>query len=1044
MIGHIIAWSLRNKLFVVLAGVLLLAWGGWQAARTPVDVFPDLTAPAVTVVTEAHGMAPTDVENLVTFPIETALNGAPGVRRVRSATKIGLSVVTVEFEWGTDLYRARQVVAERLQLARATLPPDIPAPAMTPAASIMGEILFIALVSDKHNGLTLKNVAEQVLKRRILAVPGVAEVLPIGGDTQQFQVTVKPERLAAYKLTLDEVVQALRESNQNASAGFYVEAGQEYLIQGQGRIVVLDDIAETVITVRDGQPVLIRHVAEVGIGAAPKRGVGSHNGKPAVVLGIQKQPGANTLELTDRLDRSLADIQAGLPAGMKIERHIFRQADFIKTSIDNLLVALRDGAILVVAIVFAFLLSARATLITLVAIPLSLVAAILSMKALGATINTMTLGGMAIALGALVDDAIIVVENIVRRLRDNLAKPESEQHTVLQVVFDATREIQGSIVFATLIIMLVFMPLFFLSGVEGRLMVPLGFAYVVSLAASLLVAITVTPVLAALVLPRSKIVRQNVEPRFLHAIKGGYRRVLDATLTRWKGVTLVSVLALVASLVALSFAGRAFLPDFNEGTLTVSTATLPGTALEESDRLGQQVEQILLSHPEVVATARRTGRAEGDPHAMDVSASEMEVTLKMRERSKEAFLAALRADLASIPGTQIVIGQPISHRIDHMLSGNRSNIAVKIFGPELPELRRLTGEIKALVQTVDGAVDVSDEQQGDIPFLTLRFRRDALARHGLSIRQVAETVEMAFSGMAVSRVQQGQASYDLAVRFDPSAKANIDAIRSTLVTTASGARIPLSALADIRNDRAPYYITRENVQRKMVVMANVAGRDLASVVDDIRRNVAAQVKLPAGYHVEYGGQFESAEEAGRTLLFLGVGVIVGIFLLLFVAFRTARDALLVMLNLPLAIIGGVIGVFAAGGVLSVASIIGFITLFGIVTRNGVMMIAHIHHLVEHEGVGDATEAVRRGAEERLVPILMTALAAGLALVPLALAAGQPGSEIQSPMAIVILFGLGSSTLLNMIVVPALYLRFGAIHKRLEQGPASPLQRKDVV
>ena len=1044
MIGHIIAWSLRNKLFVVLAGVLLLAWGGWQAARTPVDVFPDLTAPAVTVVTEAHGMAPTDVENLVTFPIETALNGAPGVRRVRSATKIGLSVVTVEFEWGTDLYRARQVVAERLQLARATLPPDIPAPAMTPAASIMGEILFIALASDKHDGLALKNVAEQVLKRRILAVPGVAEVLPIGGDTQQFQVTVKPERLAAYNLTLDEVVQALRESNQNASAGFYVEAGQEYLIQGQGRIVVLDDIAETVITVRDGQPVLIRHVAEVGIGAAPKRGVGSHNGKPAVVLGIQKQPGANTLELTDRLDRSLADIQAGLPAGMKIERHIFRQADFIKTSIDNLLVALRDGAILVVAIVFAFLLSARATLITLVAIPLSLVAAILSMKALGATINTMTLGGMAIALGALVDDAIIVVENIVRRLRDNLAKPESEQHTVLQVVFDATREIQGSIVFATLIIMLVFMPLFFLSGVEGRLMVPLGFAYVVSLAASLLVAITVTPVLAALVLPRSKIVRQNVEPRFLHAIKGGYRRVLDATLTRWKGVTLVSVLALVASLVALSFAGRAFLPDFNEGTLTVSTATLPGTALEESDRLGQQVEQILLSHPEVVATARRTGRAEGDPHAMDVSASEMEVTLKMRERSKEAFLAALRADLASIPGTQIVIGQPISHRIDHMLSGNRSNIAVKIFGPELPELRRLTGEIKALVQTVDGAVDISDEQQGDIPFLTLRFRRDALARHGLSIRQVAETVEMAFSGMAVSRVQQGQASYDLAVRFDPSAKANIDAIRSTLVTTASGARIPLSALADIRNDRAPYYITRENVQRKMVVMANVAGRDLASVVDDIRRNVAAQVKLPAGYHVEYGGQFESAEEAGRTLLFLGVGVIVGIFLLLFVAFRTARDALLVMLNLPLAIIGGVIGVFAAGGVLSVASIIGFITLFGIVTRNGVMMIAHIHHLVEHEGVGDATEAVRRGAEERLVPILMTALAAGLALVPLALAAGQPGSEIQSPMAIVILFGLGSSTLLNMIVVPALYLRFGAIHKRLEQGPASPLQRKDVV
>jgi CzcA family heavy metal efflux pump len=1044
MIGHIIAWSLRNKLFVVIAGILLLIWGGWQAARTPVDVFPDLTAPAVTVVTEAHGMAPTDVESLVTFPIETALNGAPGVRRVRSATKIGLSVVTVEFEWGTDLYRARQVVAERLQLARAALPPDLPAPAMTPASSIMGEILFIALHSEKHSGMELKNAAEQVLKRRILAVPGVAEVLPIGGDTQQFQVTVKPERLAAYGLTLDEVSQALRDSNQNATAGFYVESAQEYLIQGQGRINVLDDIAETVVTLRDGQPVLIRHIAEVGIGAAPKRGVGSHNGKPAVILGIQKQPGANTLELTDRLDRTLDDIQAGLPAGMKIERHIFRQADFIRVSIDNLFAALSEGAVLVIAIVFAFLLSARATAITLVAIPLSLVAAILSMKALGATINTMTLGGMAIALGALVDDAIIVVENIVRRLRENLLKPDGEQRAALHVVFEATKEIQGSIVFATLIIMLVFMPLFFLSGVEGRLMVPLGFAYVISLAASLLVAITVTPVLAALFLPGSKIVRDNVEPRFIHFLHATYRRALEATVTRWQMLTGVSVVALLISLVVLSFAGRAFLPDFNEGTLTIGTATLPGTALEESDRLGQMVEQILLSHPEVVATARRTGRAEGDPHAMDVSASEMEVTLKMGERSKADFLAALRADLATVPGTQIVVGQPISHRIDHMLSGSRSNIAVKIFGPDLGELRRLTAAIKAVVSNIEGAVDVTDEQQNDIPFLTLRFKRDALARHGLSIRQVAETVETAFSGMAVSRVQQGQATYDLTLRFDPAAKSSLDAVRATLVTTAAGARLPLSALADIRNDRAPYSITRENVQRKMVVMANVAGRDLASVVDDIRRRVAAEVQLPAGYHVEYGGQFESAEEAGRVLIFLGLAVIVGIFLLLFVAFRTARDALLVMLNLPLAIIGGVVGVFVSGGVLSVASIIGFITLFGIATRNGVMMIAHIHHLVEHEGVRDAAEAVKRGAEERLLPILMTALAAGLALVPLALAAGQPGSEIQSPMAVVILFGLASSTLLNMLVVPALYLRFGSIRQKLDSGQTRRPRTSDVL
>ena len=1024
MIGRIIAWSLGNKVFVVFAAVLLLAWGGWQAARTPIDVFPDLTAPSVTVVTEAHGMAPAEVESLITFPIETALNGAPNVRRVRSATKIGLSVVTVEFEWGVDLYQARQVVAERLQVARGALPLDTPAPVMTPATSIMGEILFIALHSDRHSGIELKNAADQVLRRRILAVTGVAEVLPIGGDTQQFQVTVRPERLSAYRLTVDDVVNALRESNQNVSAGFYVQSGQEYLIQGLGRVTALEDIGATVIAVRAGQPVLVRHIAEVGIGAAPKRGIGSHNGKPAVVLGIQKQPGANTLDLTDRLDRALDEIQAGLPAGMKIERNIFRQADFIRVSIANLVAALRDGALLVLAIVFAFLLSARATAITLLAIPLSLVAAVLSMKALGATFNTMTLGGIAIALGALVDDAIIVVENIVRRLRENRARPAREQMAAPQVVLEATREIQGSIVFATLIIMLVFVPLFFLSGVEGRLMVPLGFAYVVSLAASLVVAITVTPVLASLLLPGSKIVTGNVEPRFIRALKRAYRRALAATVLRWELVTGLALAGLVAALVALSFAGRAFLPDFNEGTLTIGVATLPGTSLADSDRLGLMVEQALLSHPEVVATARRTGRAEGDPHAMDVSASELEVTLNMGKRRKEDLLAALRKDFAQIPGTQIVVGQPISHRIDHMLSGNRSNIAVKIFGPDLAELRKLTEQVKLVARTVRGAVDVSDEQQSDVPFLALRFKRDALALHGLSVRQVADAVETAFTGKAVSRVRQGQASFDLTVRFDPASRASLESVRATLITTSAGARVPLSALADIVNDRAPYYITRENAQRKMVVMANVAGRDLAGVVNELRAKVASGVQLPSGYHIEYGGQFESAREASRVLLLLGAAVLVGIFLLLFVAFGRVRDALLVMLNLPLAMMGGVAGVFAAGGVLSVASIIGFITLFGIATRNGVMLVAHIRHLIEHEGVKEGLDAVARGAEERLVPILMTALATALALVPLVLAAGQPGSEIQAPMAVVILCGLASSTLLNMFVVPALYARFG--------------------
>ena len=1039
MIGHIIQWSLRNRLFVVLGTLLLLVWGGYEATRTPVDVFPDLTAPTVTVVTEATGMAPADMETLVTFPIETALNGAPGVRRVRSSTKIGLSVVTVEFAWGTDAYLARQVVAEKLQLAKASLPPGISAPIMAPAASVMGEIMFIALASEtagQHSTVALKNTADYVLRKRLLAVPGVAEVLPIGGDLQQFQVTLKPERLAAYGLTIDEVVKAVEGSNSNAAAGFYAEAGQEYLIQGIGRVRTVEDIAEAVVAMKNGQPVLIRHIADVALGIAVNRGIGSTNGKPAVVLGIQRQPAANTLNLTRALDAAIADIQKSLPAGMKIENRLFRQADFIEVSIANLMAALRDGAILVIAIVFAFMLSARSTAITLVALPLSLVAAILSMKALGATINTMTLGGIAIALGALVDDAIIVVENVVRRLRENHSKPELQRESGMHVVFLATREIQGSIVFATLIIMLVFVPLFFLSGVEGRLMVPLGLAYVISLFASLLVSITVTPVLASLFLVNAKEVQREHESRFVHWLRATYRRVLDATLMRWQAISVVSGGLLLAALVSLGLAGQAFLPDFNEGTLTVGAETIAGTALEESAKLGQMVEEVLLAHPEVVATARRTGRSPLDPHALDVHQSEIEVSLKMGQRSKEDFLAALRADFALLPGVQVVVGQPISHRIDHMLSGTRANIAVKIFGADLAELRKLAEQVKGVMEKVEGAVDVQPEQQTDIPFLTMKYRRDALARYGLSAKELSESIEVAFNGIAVGKVVQGQASFDLVVHYDPAARGNLDTIRSTLITTPTGARLPLSALADIQNDRGPYFINRENVQRKIVVMANVAGRDLKSVVSEMRAKVAQEVKLPAGYHIEFGGQFESAEEAARILLLLGSAVVVGIFLLLFVAFHSVRDAFLVMLNLPLAIIGGVVGVYASGGIVTIASIIGFITLFGIATRNGVMMISHIHHLVERDEVKDVYEAVKRGAEERLIPILMTALAAGLALVPLALSGGQPGSEIQAPMAVVILCGLISSTVLNMIVVPSLYLRFGAIRRALDTAQTS--------
>ena len=1029
MISSIIDWSLRQRTAVVAAALALFAWGSYSTARMPVDVFPDLTAPQVVVVAEAHGMSPTEVETVVTFPIETALNGSPGVRRVRSISSVGLAVVTVEFDWSVEMREARQVVAEKLQLARSSLPPDLPPPQMAPASSVMGEILFIALASSAHGGAELKGTADWILRRRILAVPGVAEVLTIGGAEKQYQVSLVPERMAQYNVTVDEVLRALRESNQNTPAGFYREGGQEYLIQGIGRLKGIEDIGEAVVAQRGGQPVLVRHLGDVGLGTGVVRGTGSHNAKPAVIFAIQKQPGANTLELTRRLDETFASLQAGLPQGMKIESHIFRQADFIQRAIDNLVTALRDGAILVVVIVFVFLLSVRATLVTLVALPLSLLAATLAMNWQGATLNTMTLGGLAIALGALVDDAIIVVENIVRRLKQNAALPESGRQPVHLVVAAATREIQGSIVFATLIIMLVFTPIFFLTGVEGRLLAPLGHAYVVALAASLLVAVTVTPVLSLWALANAKEIRAPREAPWIEAMKARYQRILIPVLPRWGLLAVLSAIGLGGAVVALALAGRAFLPDFNEGSFTLNISTLPGTSLEESDRIGLRVEQILLSHAEVRATARRTGRAPADPHAQEVHASEIEASLKPGGRSKEALLAALRKDFASLPGVNVVVGQPISHRIDHLLSGTRANIAVKIFGPDLYELRRIGEAVKKQAERVRGAVDVTLEQQADIPFVTIRFLREAIARHGLTVREVSEAVETAFAGTEVSRVLEGQAQFDLVVRFEPRVRDTFESLAATTLTTRSGARLPLSALADVRKDRGPNLVSRENVQRKIVVMANVAGRDLQAVVKDLQRGVAANVKVPQGYHIEYGGQFESAAEATRVLGFVGLLVVGGIFALLLVAFSSARDATVVMLNLPLALIGGVGGMYVAGGVLSVATLIGFITLFGIATRNGVMMVSHIRRLMEVEEVTDPREAVTRGATERLVPILMTALAAGLALVPLALSAGQPGSEIQAPMAIVILFGLFSSTTLNMLVVPALYLRFGSIVTR---------------
>jgi CzcA family heavy metal efflux pump len=1023
MIAKLIGWSLANRLIVLALAVVVLVAGTMVAVKMPVDVFPDLTAPSVTIITEAHGMAPEEVETLVTFPIETAVNGASGVRRVRSSTATGISVIWVEFDWGTDIYQARQIVNEKLQLAGSNLPPEAERPVLAPVSSIMGEIMFISLTSEKQSPMELRSTADWAIRPRLLSVPGVSQVTPIGGDTKEYQVIISPEKMAASGVSLSQVIAAVKGTNQNTSAGFYVEGGQEYLIHGIGRVSRIEDIANTVVNLNNGRPVLVKYLAEVRIGPAIKRGEGSAQGKPAVILGLQKQPGANTLTLTEELDRTLDDIQKTLPAGMAINRDIFRQADFIHVSIENVVDALRDGAIVVVVILLLFLMNLRATLITLLAIPLSMLVAVLTLKFFGATINTMTLGGMAIAIGALVDDAIIDVENVFRRLRENAKLEPSLRENPLAVTLRASLEIRTSISFATFIIMLVFVPLFFLSGVEGRLLAPLGVAYVVALFASLIVAASVTPVLCSLLLPQSKGVVEGDESPVVRRLKSAYRSTLTVVLRRPKSIIGVAFVLFLITLATLPFMGRAFLPEFNEGTLTINAVTLPGTSLEESDRLGQMVESIMLSFPEVKSTARRTGRAELDEHAQGVEAAEIDGGLKMQDRSKEEFLQELRRALTAVPGMNITIGQPISHRIDHMLSGTRANIAVKIFGDDLRRLRTVAQQVRESMVKVPGVVDLAIEQQTDIPTLRVQFDRERIARVGLRIEEVAEAVETAFLGKTVSRVLEGQRSFDLVVRAEEANRQNLEAVRATLIDTPLGGKVPLALLAEVKKDLGPNTISREDVQRKIVVSSNVAGRDLQSVVRDIQQNVTKNVALPRGYYVEYGGQFESAQEASQTIGLLSLLVIAGIVLLLTAALRSLRDALIILVNLPLALIGGIFGIFLSGGVLSVASLIGLITLFGIAARNGIMMVSHIRHLMEEEG--ETFEgAVERGALERLSPILMTALCAGLALLPLVLRGSEPGSEILTPMAIVILAGLFSSTALNMIVVPALYLRFG--------------------
>ncbi len=1021
MLDKIIRLALENRLIVVAASLLVLVVGTYITMKMPVDVLPDLTAPTVTIITEAHGMATEEVESVVTYPIETAVTGSSGVRRVRSYTVAGLSTVWVEFTWGTDIYKARQVVNEKLQALAGVLPADA-LPQLAPISSIMGEIMHVALISDRHTPMELKETADFVVRKRLLAVPGVSQVSNIGGDTRQYQVELDPQRLQAFGVTVGEVITALKGANENFAAGVMIKTGQEYMLRGVGRVRTSADLEQVVVAARGGVPVLVRDVARIVIGPAFRYGDASANGKPGVVISIQKHPTANTLELTKRLEGKLAELQKSLPVGMKLETDIFRQSDFIERAIDNIKKVLTEGAVLVVVILLLFLGNVRTTLISITAIPLSLLFAIFALRIFDISINTMTLGGMAIAIGVIVDDAIIDVENVFRRLRENRLKPQNLRQPARKVIFDASKEIRASIVNATLIILLVFIPLFFLSGVEGRLLRPLGISYMVSIGASLIVALTVTPALCSYLLPRAKCLERQEESTVVRWLQRIYRPMLNLAITWPKVVIAGSVVVFALAMIPLALTGRSFLPAFNEGALTVVVVTSPGTSLEQSAAIALQVEKTLLAHPNIKKTARRTGRGDMDEHGKAASMTEIEAKLDMKERKLGDVMGELRKAMAGMPAT-ITFGQPIGHRIDHMLSGTMANIAIKVYGPELFRLRISAEEIRGAIADVPGLADLSVEQQKDISQVRIIPDRAQMARYNLTMSGVAEAMEAATAGMAVTRTLEGDRGFDVVVKFANTARDSTGAIEKVLIDTPAGVKIPLSAVAKVVSAKGPNTITRENAQRKIVVQANVAGRDLRSVFEDVKSRIEERVKLPQGYYVEYGGQFESEAEATRTIGLLSIISLLFIVLILYIEFRSFRNAFLVMVNLPLAFIGGIIAVYFSSGVISVASLVGFITLFGIATRNGILLISHYKHLMEEEEM-NLQEAVLQGSLARLRPVIMTALAAGLALVPFAIAADKPGNEILSPLAIVILGGLLSSTVLNMVVLPSLFLKFG--------------------
>ena len=1026
MLNKIIGFSLQNRILVLVASVLLLIGGTYTAMHTEVDVFPDLNAPTVVIMTEANGMAAEEVEQLVTFPVETAVNGATGVRRVRSSSTNGFSVVWVEFDWDTDIYLARQIVSEKLAVVNESLPANVGKPTLGPQSSILGEMLIVGLTADSTSMLDLRTIADWTIRPRLLSTGGVAQVAVLGGDIKEYQVQLDPERMRHYGVTLSEVMNITREMNLNANGGVLYEYGNEYIVRGVLSTDKVDQIAKAVVRSNgvSGAPILLEDIADVQIGAKlPKLGTASERGKHAVLLTVTKQPATSTLELTDKLEASLQDLQKNLPADVKVSTDIFRQSRFIESSIGNVQKSLLEGGIFVVIVLFLFLANIRTTVISLVTLPLSLIASILALHYMGFTINTMSLGGMAIAIGSLVDDAIVDMENVYKRLHENRLKPAGEQLPILEVVFNASKEVRMPILNSTLIIIVSFVPLFFLSGMEGRMLVPLGIAFIVALAASTVVALTVTPVLCSYLLGKEKTKKQNNEnsdSAVARKMKQWYGSALTFVLGHKKGVLGGTIGLFVVALGCFFTLGRSFLPPFNEGSFTINISSLPGISLEESDKMGHRAEELLLSIPEIQTVARKTGRAELDEHALGVNVSEIEAPFELKDRSRSELVAEVREKLGTIVGANVEIGQPISHRIDAMLSGTKANIAIKLFGDDLNRMFTLGNEIKSAIQGIPGIADLNVEQQIERPQLVISPKREMLAKYGISLPEFSEFVNVCLAGEAVSQVYEKGKSFDLTVRVKDNLRDEMEKIRNLMIDTGDGQKIPLNYVAEIRSAMGPNTISRENVKRKIVISANVADRDLRSVVNDIQAQVDAQIKLPEGYHIEYGGQFESEQAASRTLALTSFMSIVVIFLLLYHEFRSVKESAIILINLPLALIGGVFALLITTGEVSIPAIIGFISLFGIATRNGMLLISHYNHLQQEEGYG-VYDSVIRGSLDRLNPILMTALSSALALIPLALSGDLPGNEIQSPMAKVILGGLLTSTFLNGFIIPIVYL-----------------------